>query len=150
MGIDYSSPLTRGSHCWIWTGAHATEGYGYFKIGSRTDGSRRNVRAHRVTYELVNGEIPEDLESDHLCRKPACVNPAHLELVTTRENQMRGINPQLNKDRSLLRTCCPNGHLYDEANTYYYRGYRMCRECKRLAGKNYEERYEQKHGHKRR
>lgn len=93
--------------CWLWTGAHATEGYGYFRVGSHRDGSRRNLRAHRVTYELLHSEIPEGLEPDHLCRRPACVNPAHIEIVTTRENQLRGTNPLLNHLKALSKGCCP-------------------------------------------
>lgn len=48
------------------------------------------MRAHRVAYELEREPIPPGLEPDHLCKNRACVRPDHLELVTHRENVLRG------------------------------------------------------------
>lgn len=67
---------------------------------------------------------------DHLCRRPSCVNPEHLEPVTRSENLRRGNVgqsglAQLNK----AKTHCPKGHPYDEENTYHYKGSRYCRQC---------------------
>lgn len=70
--------------CWLWTASHDRDGYGRIKI------SGRPVSAHRVAWELAHGEIPRDLETDHLCRNRACVNVAHLELVSHRTNVRRG------------------------------------------------------------
>lgn len=73
-----------GAGCWLWT-ATLVRGYGQFGIGSRRQ------YAHRVAYELLVGPVPEGLQLDHLCRTPACVNPAHLDPVTCRENLLRGV-----------------------------------------------------------
>lgn len=101
--------------CWVWQGYRTAHGYG--RIGADY--------AHRLTYELVVGPIPDGLQLDHLCRNRGCCNPAHLEPVTMAENIRRGYGHG-------SETHCPQGHPYDEANTYRpKRGGRMCRTCKR-------------------
>lgn len=70
--------------CWVWTGATNREGYGRLQL---VDG--RVGYAHRVAYELMVSEIPTGLELDHLCRRPQCCNPYHLEPVTKAVNRSR-------------------------------------------------------------
>ena len=112
--------------CWLWTGAKNDRGYGTVWDLER----RSRVYVHRALFQLLVGPIPEGLELDHLCRNPGCVNPAHLEPVTHRENVLRGTSPTAFNNRL---THCPAGHPYDEKNTYYpKRGGRMCRECARI------------------
>ena len=83
--------------------------------------------AHRVSYQLVVGEIPEGLTLDHLCRNPSCVNPDHLEPVTTKENILRGVSKIAQQAR---QTHCKRGHPFDEENTMIVRGSaRQCRAC---------------------
>ena len=109
--------------CWLWTACKHRAGYGFFRVGGR------NLYAHRWAYELLVGQIPPDLELDHLCRVPACVNPAHLEAVTPRVNTLRGLGPAaLNSQK----THCPQGHPYDTENTFLRTsGRRLCRTCHR-------------------
>ena len=76
--------------CWIFMGSVKANGYCSVGVGSLRDGSRRVDYAHRVVFEAVKGPIPKDLELDHLCRVRCCVNPDHLEPVTSRENLQRG------------------------------------------------------------
>lgn len=70
--------------CWVWTAKGTPAGYGQFRV----DGV--DVYAHRFSYELHVGPIPDGLQIDHLCRVTSCVNPAHLEPVTGAENLRRG------------------------------------------------------------
>lgn len=73
------------SGCFLWFGAHNEFGYGLIRDAQMG----KNIRAHRFAYERENGAIPHGLEIDHLCRNKACVNPAHLEVVTHGENRRR-------------------------------------------------------------
>ncbi len=107
------------SACWEWEAAKDRHGYG------KVHWEGRVAAAHRVVYEALIGSIPEGEQLDHLCRNPACVNPGHLEPVTSRENTRRGRN-------GILTTDCPQGHPYDTVNTYTDpRGRRHCRTCHR-------------------
>lgn len=112
--------------CWLWKGALDRDGY-------------PSHRRHRAFYELHVGAIPDGLQLDHLCHTrdtacPAgadclhrrCVNPAHLEPVTNRENSRRG---------GARRTHCKHGHELTDENTYNYvlggNVVRSCRSCNR-------------------
>ena len=109
--------------CWDWIAAKGTKGYGYFRIGGRLR------LAHRLAYETLIAPIPAGLESDHLCRNRACVQPDHIEPVTHLENLLRGLTLIA---ANVAKTHCPQGHPYDEANTYIRsRGGRECRTCHR-------------------
>ena len=78
--------------CWNWHGAVTPHGYG--RIGLNGKG-KAPVPAHRAYYMRERGPIPVGMSLDHLCRNPRCVNPAHLEVVTQRENVRRGRNTKL-------------------------------------------------------
>jgi hypothetical protein len=89
---------------------------------------RKLLKAHRVTYALVKGPIPAGLQLDHLCRNTSCVNPNHLEAVTTRENTMRSTGLSA---LNAKKTHCLRGHEFTPENTYVKRGdgARVCRQC---------------------
>lgn len=112
--------------CWLWTGTDNGDGYGVMRVGSRNDGTRRQVKAHRLAYELLVGPIPQGMQPDHLCRNRACVNPTHIEPVTSGENTRRGLAGA----HQVAKTHCPQGHSYSGANLYRDpRGQRQCRAC---------------------
>lgn len=111
------------SGCHIWT-ASLSKGYGRFSA------RKKFIYAHRFAWLVEHGSLPpRPLHLDHLCRRPACVNPAHLEPVTCRENQMR--SPISISAAHARQTHCVNGHPFDSTNTYFRsdgRG-RICKTC---------------------
>lgn len=91
----YESPRTRfwryvrkTETCWLWTGA-LSNGYGRFSVTGAVGSKAKQYRAHQWAWESVNGPVPVGLVLDHRCGVRACVNPAHLEPVTTQENARR-------------------------------------------------------------
>lgn len=113
--------------CWLWTGCVLPAGHGQIREAE----PRRTRLVHRVVYEALVGPVPEGLELDHLCRRPACVNPAHLEPVTHRENILRGEAPSAQLAR---RTTCHRGHPLTGANLGTAT-FRRCLTCHRIAEK---------------
>lgn len=103
--------------CWPWVGRKRPDGYGQLQLGAR------KILAHRAAYELLVGPIPVGLTLDHLCRNRPCVNPAHLEPVSDRENILRGEGTGAQYAR---RTRCPAGHVFDTTRTD---GGRRCGRC---------------------
>jgi HNH endonuclease len=106
--------VARDGECWMWTGARV-RGYGYFQLGVG-----KTIKVHRHVYECLVGPIPDQL--NHLCRRPGCINPNHLEPVTNLEQQRR---------KATARTACKNGHPYVEGSYFMRTGARICRHCAR-------------------
>ncbi|MEE8207870.1 MAG: HNH endonuclease signature motif containing protein [Nitrosomonadaceae bacterium] len=115
------------SGCIIWICSTDKNGYGTTQYNGKV------TYAHRAAYIEKNGEIPNGLEIDHLCRVRSCVNPDHLEAVTHKENCNRSIS------HNTLKTHCPEGHPYSGDNLYFYKkgNKRDCKACARERDKKY-------------
>ena len=74
------------SGCWEFQGVKDKDGYGKFGVGSRSDGTRKVNRVHRVMWEAAFGPIPDGRNILHECDNPPCANPAHLFLGTRADN----------------------------------------------------------------
>lgn len=114
--------------CWLWPGHFTPAGYGGIIVGSRGEGTLRNGLVHREVYVHYHGPIPKGLHTDHLCRVRHCCNPDHLEIVTPRENTLRGLTPAA---ANAAKTHCPAGHPYEGDNLRVADGRRHCRACAR-------------------
>ena len=122
--------VEKTSTCWEWKSALTKtnlkkaipKSYGVININKKT------YKAHRISYTLVKGKIPDDMVIDHLCRNTTCVNPDHLEAVTNQENIGRGVGKTLQEG-------CINGHKYTKETLYTYyserypNGRRGCKIC---------------------
>lgn len=114
---------TKTDGCWSWHSTHVSSGYGVLSYKGR------QIRAHRVAYELLVGPIPDTLVLDHLCKNRGCVNPDHLEVVTKGENTLRGDGPSA---MNLRKTHCKKGHEFTPENLFNDKtGRRCCRVCGR-------------------
>ena len=135
--VDKGAP----GECWRWTGAPDRDGYGKMSVGRAI-----RLSAHRYAYLLLKGHIASGMEVDHTCHSlddscpggatcahRLCVNPAHLEAVTHKENQRRGRSPMASNSR---KTHCSNGHPLSGTNLRIEKGgRRRCRTCQMAARK---------------
>jgi hypothetical protein len=145
--LDFWNNITVGEEfgddCWEWQGLRNRAGYGVWGVGRRCFGTGH---AHRCSYTLFVGVVPDGLHLDHLCRNPACVRPDHLEPVTPAENMRRKpsytdpvLGPPIPRhitaaikraERTHFDKC---GHPYTPENLYEHGEngkYRFCRTCK--------------------
>ena len=72
--------VNKTADCWEWTAGKTSGGYGELRM----HGTMKY--AHRVSYSLAHGEVPDAVEIDHQCRNRACVNPSHMRAVSRKQN----------------------------------------------------------------
>lgn len=110
---------------WIWP-TQSSEGYG---VANTRDGL---VYLHIFAYQFFSGAVPAGKEIDHVCRRRACCNPAHLEAVTRRQNFLRGAH---HSAVAHVTRRCRRGHVLTDDNVTYIatRPNRLvCKTCKRM------------------
>ncbi len=119
--------------CWLWVGTVTSGGYARFVFNQVPH------QAHRLAYEWFIGGVDDPtLHADHWCRRRHCVNPMHIEIVTSRINTLRGDAPSAINAR---KTHCLRGHEFTRENTQLFdygnsgRKGRSCRTCSRLREK---------------
>lgn len=130
--IRFMSKVKQNGSCWEWLPKKNSRGYGQFSLTGKTD------VAHRVSYRHFKGDIPLNYQLDHLCRNRKCVNPEHLELVTKRENLLRGVGASAINSK---KTHCPKGHEYTKENTLKSNNRRICKECNKIKCLNYQNKH---------
>lgn len=125
----WSKVVLGNNGCLEWIGAHSSTGYG--SIGRKG----KVYRAHRFSYQMLVGDIPDGKVLDHICRNKNCVAPDHLEIVTQLINTHRG-TPFAARNAKVKN--CPKGHSYSKENTTINKkGSRVCIECKRSRSREY-------------
>lgn len=125
--------------CWLWQGTTLKGGYGHFRDGLKL------ILAHRWSYTSIKGPIPYGLQLDHLCRVRNCVNPDHLEPVSSKENSRRGNLSTSRKESRNSKTHCINGHKFTPENSVYHKKYRRCKICVTIQNRENGKRFRAKH-----
>jgi len=119
------------SECWPWK-ATTSGGYGLFVLNA-SKLRRKQTTAHRCAYILFVEEITEEFDIHHRCENKLCVNPSHLQKVTTVEH-VTELTPTSITYLNKRKTYCKNGHPFDERNTRFrIRNGRRVRECRKYS-----------------
>ena len=105
VSMELGNPLA----CWLWKASKKREGYGEFGF------ARKKWLAHRFSYLLHMRNLPIGRKKnlDHKCRNRGCVNPSHLEVVSAKENTLRGFGPAALNAR---KSHCIHGHNFRGKN----------------------------------
>lgn len=130
--------VNKTEKCWEWIGYKDIRGYGQVSFKGQI------VTAHRMAWQLLVGKLPDykktKMTIDHLCKNTSCVNPSHMEIVSSRENTFRSNNICM---QNKAKKYCVNGHKLSGRNlattkASSKRGIsRVCKECAAIRNKKY-------------
>jgi hypothetical protein len=125
--------ISRDNDCLFWTG-HLQNGYGVLE--RVVNGERKSHYTHRYVYEKCEGNIPDSMVLDHICRNRNCVNTSHLRVVTRTKNVLENSVSiaAINK----AKAHCINGHEFTDSNTYRVKNGRACLICRKAWRKKWE------------
>lgn len=128
LAVRFWAKVEKTPTCWEWRGATVT-GYGHISMG----GVLGKIRlAHRISWEMHNGPIPDGLHVCHRCDNPKCVRPDHLFLGTDLDNAQDRDAKGRSRPANSLKTHCKYGHEFSPQNTHIRpTGARRCRACAR-------------------
>ena len=126
--------IESNSGCWLWTGAVSKSGYAIVVVAGR------NCQPRNLIWEQFIGPIEKGIVLDHLCHTPSCINPAHAEAITHREN----IERSLHANGLPWRTHCRRGHEYAVTGLYMVDSHigpqRRCKVCDKMRAERWRER----------
>lgn len=130
LGEFFWARVIEGPKCWGWSGRKDGGGYGVIQLGA----GEPRIGAHRASWLLHIGPIPDGMNVLHDCDNPGCPRPDHLFLGTQGDNvrdaQMKGRMKSDGYGWHREITHCPSGHRYNEPNTYRWGTQRVCRQCR--------------------
>lgn len=130
----FNEKVEKTDSCWLWTGALNGKGYGCMSYNGKA------TSAHRLSYILHKGEIPDGLIICHTCDIPKCVNPDHLWAGTPSENMKDMFAKDRQGSTSRQKTHCRKGHEFTPENIFSRTNadgamQRICRECIKISRK---------------
>lgn len=138
--IDDAIIENEETECWAWQKSKR-KGYGYMKFRGKWF-----FPAHRVSFIVYKGEIPEGLFVCHKCDNPSCVNPDHLYAGTPKQNMQDKMERGRFFNGHSAKTHCVNGHEFTEENTHWRKSgsktstpWRSCKICAAERGKKWRE-----------
>mgnify|MGYP001572096839 CR=1 FL=1 len=117
--------------CWEWTGRRNQRGYGLYEFERQN--KRTRWKAHRLSFFIHFGPIPDWADVMHACDNEPCSNPFHLGLGTTADNNQDMARKGRVRNQHSGVTHCKRSHEFTAENTTIDKyGRRYCRACRRL------------------
>lgn len=126
--------------CWEWIGPIGGRGYGILTINGR------QLKAHRVSFEVSVVPVPAGLHLHHLCGNRRCVRPSHLQIITPADHVLIGGSFSAQNAR---KTHCYRGHPLSGPNLRIGpKGQRICRVCRTESSRRYEQAHSDERKHR--
>jgi hypothetical protein len=119
--------VQKGDGCWEWSAGRLPVGYGRFRVSPE-----REALAHRYSYELNVGPVPDGLCVLHRCDNPSCVRPDHLFVGTHKDNTQDMFGKDRHGKQFRQRTHCKRGHPLTPENVTAWKNRRKCLPCQRI------------------